>query len=204
MNEKRYTLVILLTVTIVILFYIRQSDNSLIQTTNSTSVTSLITKIREIKELRCATYQEELVLTKEKTQNIGDKNMGMVLTDLATQSKLFSNKIVLIIKGLTYASLDLSQLSEKDILIQNDTLFCHLPAFTVSETIINPSDIEIYNQKGDWSQNEINKIIIEAKDQMKQNAINNHLLERAQKNGEMQLSALLQVAGYSAIVFSYK
>lgn len=204
MNEKRYTLVIILTIAIVILYYFRQSNNSLTQTTNSTTVTSLITKVREIKELRCAAYQEELVITKEKTQTFGGNNVERILPNFAGESDLFANKIVLIIKGTAYAGIDLSKLSENDILVRNDSLFCHLPSYKIMETIVNPKDIEVYSQKGDWSQSEINTITIEAKKQINQNATKNHLLETARKSGEKQLGALLGTSGYSTIVFSYR
>ena len=124
MNEKRYTLVILLTVTIVILFYIRQSDNSLIQTTNSTSVTSLITKIREIKELQTASFIEERVIIKEKERGIPGLSNFLGLDKKET----FTDKIVIIVKGTANAGIDLSALSETDIFVRNDSLFCQLPS----------------------------------------------------------------------------
>lgn len=200
MNEKRYTLVILLTVTIVILFYIRQSDNSLIQTTNSTSVTSLITKIREIKELQTASFIEERVIIKEKERGIPGLSNFLGLDKKET----FTDKIVLIVKGTANAGIDLSALSETDIFVRNDSLFCQLPQYTILETIINPNEIEVYSESGDWSQNEINQIILEAKDSIKQNAIAQKIVETAKNNGEKQLANLFEVAGYSTIVFSYK
>ena len=200
MNEKRYTLVILLTVTIVILFYIRQSDNSLIQTTNSTSVTSLITKIREIKELQTASFIEERVIIKEKERGIPGLSNFLGLDKKET----FTDKIVIIVKGTANAGIDLSALSETDIFVRNDSLFCQLPQYTILETIINPNEIEVYSENGDWSQNEINQIILEAKDSIKQNAIAQKIVETAKNNGEKQLANLFEVAGYSTIVFSYK
>lgn len=200
MNEKRYTLVILLTVTIVILFYIRQSDNSLIQTTNSTSVTSLITKIREIKELQTASFIEERVIIKEKERGIPGLSNFLGLDKKET----FTDKIVIIVKGTANAGIDLSALSETDIFVRNDSLFCQLPQYTILETIINPNEIEVYSESGDWSQNEINQIILEAKDSIKQNAIAQKIVETAKNNGEKQLANLFEVAGYSTIVFSYK
>ena len=62
----------------------------------------------------------------------------------------------------------------------------------------------MYSESGDWSQNEMNQIILEAKDSIKQNAIAQKIVETAKNNGEKQLSDLLEVAGYSTIVFSYK
>lgn len=204
MNEKRYTLVIILTIAIVIFYYIRQTNHLSSPTDSSISISNMITKIQEIKELRCASYQDELVITKEKLQNVSGNNSGIILPNIVGKSNLFTNKIVLIIKGTTFASIDLSQLSKKDIFIQNDSLFCHLPAFSISETIINPNDIEIYSQKGDWSQIEINNIILEAKSEINKNAIQNKLIETAKKSGERQLSALFEVAGYTTIIFSYE
>ena len=62
----------------------------------------------------------------------------------------------------------------------------------------------MYSESGDWYQNEMNQIILEAKDSIKQNAISQKIIETAKNNGEKQLSDLLKVAGYSTIVFSYK
>lgn len=200
MNEKRYTLVILITFAIVILYYIRHT-NTLTPTTNPIATTSsMITKIREIKELQTASYIEERVIIKEKERGIPGLSNFLGLDKKVT----FTDKIVLIVKGTANAGIDLSALSETDIFVLNDSLFCQLPQYTILETIINPNEIEVYSESGDWSQNEINQIILEAKDSIKQNAITQKIIETAKNNGEKQLSDLLEVAGYSTIVFSYK
>lgn len=200
MNEKRYTLVILITFAIVILYYIRHT-NTLTPTTNPIATTSsMITKIREIKELRTASYIEERVIIKEKERGIPGLSNFLGLDKKVT----LSDKIVLIVKGTANAGIDLSTLSETDIFVRNDSLFCQLPQYSILETIINPNEIEVYSESGDWSQNEMNQIILEAKDSIKQNAISQKIIETAKNNGEKQLSDLLEVAGYSAIVFSYK
>ena len=200
MNEKRYTLVILITFAIVILYYIRHT-NTLTPTTNPIATTSsMITKIREIKELRTASYIEERVIIKEKERGIPGLSNFLGLDKKVT----LSDKIVLIVKGTANAGIDLSTLSETDIFVRNDSLFFQLPQYSILETIINPNEIEVYSESGDWSQNEMNQIILEAKDSIKQNAISQKIVETAKNNGEKQLSDLLEVAGYSTIVFSYK
>lgn len=200
MNEKRYTLVILITFAIVILYYIRHT-NTLTPTTNPIATTSsMITKIREIKELRTASYIEERVIIKEKEKGIPGLSNFLGLNKKVT----LSDKIVLIVKGTANAGIDLSTLSETDIFVRNDSLFFQLPQYSILETIINPNEIEVYSESGDWSQNEMNQIILEAKDSIKQNAISQKIVETAKNNGEKQLSDLLEVAGYSTIVFSYK
>ena len=200
MNEKRYTLVILITFAIVILYYIRHT-NTLTHTTNPIATTSsMITKIREIKELQTASFIEERVIIKEKERGIPGLSNFLGLDKKVT----LSDKIVLIVKGITNAGIDLSTLSETDIFVRNDSLFFQLPQYSILETIINPNEIEVYSESGDWSQNEMNQIILEAKDSIKQNAISQKIVETAKNNGEKQLSDLLEVAGYSTIVFSYK
>jgi hypothetical protein len=200
MNEKRYTLVILITFAIVILYYIRHT-NTLTPTTNPIATTSsMITKIREIKELQTASFIEERVIIKEKERGIPGLSNFLGLDKKVT----LSDKIVLIVKGITNAGIDLSTLSETDIFVRNDSLFFQLPQYSILETIINPNEIEVYSESGDWSQNEMNQIILEAKDSIKQNAISQKIIETAKNNGEKQLSDLLKVAGYSTIVFSYK
>jgi hypothetical protein len=160
----------------------------------------MITKIREIKELRTASYIEERVIIKEKEKVIPGLSNFLGLDKKVT----LSDKIVLIVKGITNAGIDLSTLSETDIFVRNDSLFFQLPQYSILETIINPNEIEVYSESGDWSQNEMNQIILEAKDSIKQNAISQKIIETAKNNGEKQLSDLLKVAGYSTIVFSYK
>jgi hypothetical protein len=160
----------------------------------------MITKIREIKELRTASYIEERFIIKEKERGIPGLSNFLGLDKKVT----LSDKIVLIVKGTANAGIDLSTLSETDIFVRNDSLFFQLPQYSILETIINPNEIEVYSESGDWSQNEMNQIILEAKDSIKQNAISQKIIETAKNNGEKQLSDLLKVAGYSTIVFSYK
>ena len=175
---------------------------------------NVVTQIKEISEFTTACYYEELVIQKEKysikeknaESSVWNKVKQMAGVDVGVQEQAepdstLDGRLVLIVKSKVRAGYDLSKVEENDIVFAGDTLSIKLPEPEIFDIIVNPSDWEIYYRKGDWADEEIRNIQSGAKDEIKQDAIDYGLLEKAVSSGKESLKSLFKTIGVSEVVF---
>ena len=174
---------------------------------------NVVTQIKEISEFTTACYYEELVIQKEK-YSVKEKNaessvwnkvkqmagVNVGEEEPAAPDSTLDGRLVLIVKSKVRAGYDLSKVEENDIVLAGDTLSIKLPEPEIFDIIVNPSDWEIYYRKGDWADDEIRNIQSGAKDEIKQDAIDYGLLEKAVSSGKESLKSLFKTIGVSEVI----
>lgn len=179
--------------------------------------TNLVTEIKKIAEFTTACFYEELVIQDikykytenkiyKKSDNWYKRQLGLdkQVIGIETDSTEIG-KIAIIAKGKIRAGLNFSKLTENDFEIRNDTLFATLPPAEIFDIIINPSDIEFFHRKGNYWDNEgIAELINRGKKMMFDHAMNENILEKANKYGIEKMSNILKTFGYKEAFVSIK
>ena len=62
-----------------------------------------------------------------------------------------NKSIVIIGKTVTHVGVDLQKLTTNDVRVAGDSVYLTLPPAQVLDVILNPSDVEIFIEKGSWS-----------------------------------------------------
>jgi len=109
--------------------------------------------------------------------------------------------IVFIVKTRVRAGYDFSKIGENDLTVSGDTLSIKLPEVKIFDIIANPSDWEIYDRTCAWEDSEIRAIQTNAKEGIKQDAIDYGILEKAASFGKESLSSLFKTFGFAEVVF---
>lgn len=179
--------------------------------------TNLVTEIKKIAEFTTACFYEELVIQDikykreehkiyKKSDNWYKRQLGLDKTVTGVQvDSTEIGKIAIIAKGKIRAGLNLSKLTENDFRVSNDTLYATLPQAEIFDIIINPSDIEFFHRKGNFWDNEgIAALVNQGKNTMYEHAMNENILEKANKYGVEKMSNILKTFGYKEVVVSIK
>ncbi|MBR4689952.1 MAG: DUF4230 domain-containing protein [Bacteroidales bacterium] len=148
---------------------------------------NIVTGIKKISEFNVITFYEELVL-KEK------KDTQVFFEQVST-----TNEIVIIAKGSVRVGFDLSKVKESDIVVMGDTLTVIVPSVEIFDIIVNPSDFEIFFEDGSWSHEEVTKIESNAKSRLKEDAINNNILNKANEIGIEKLVSFFRSFGFKIV-----
>ena len=160
---------------------------------------NVVTEIRKISEFTSACYYEEIVLVKKKTED--NKVLSSISPRLSklpiAQSK---SELVIIAKGKVRAGFDLSGLTENDIRIKSDTLVITLPKVTIFDVILNPSGFEVFIEEGTWTQREVRAIQNGAKDKIKNNALADGILNKANDYGQEKLINIFKALGFNEVI----
>ena len=123
----------------------------------------VITQIKNIAELQSTQMYVELVADSSITTSAGVANNALRNIGLITLPITETRKLVLIIKGKVIAGIDLKTLSEKDFLVNHDSVTLTLPPARYLDVITNPSDIEIFAETGEWTDEEVRAVKISAR-----------------------------------------
>jgi hypothetical protein len=153
----------------------------------------IIENVTPLAQLFSSTYYSEFPITEIKKT---DAFFGLTKTD---------NELILIAKGNCYAGTDLSKLSKDDIQI-TDSVSCtiSLPSAEFLDVVMNPTDFEIYKEDGEWSSEEVKKLKEKAKDEIKEMAIKDEVLKKADERSIQMFTDLLKSLGYKNVIVAIK
>ena len=179
---------------------------------------NVVSEINKIKELTTACFYEEIAIrevrydtiralkgsnntSEEGSSKIKDvfKKISGKITGTAAKVTRSTNEIVLIGKGKVRAGFDLAKINEKDIRIQNDTLFVTLPPVEVFDIIMNPTDFTTEYEDGKWSHELVRPIKEKAKKQLEKDAIECGLLDNAKESGVTKLTEMFKTFGFKTV-----
>lgn len=155
--------------------------------------TLILEKVKPIAQLFTTTYYTEFpcIETKETDAYFG----------LTTEKK----EIVLIAKGYCFAGTDLKKFT-KDDFIFNDSFSCtvNLPNSEILDIVMNPTDFITFSEKGAWTEIEIKEVKNKARVKLKECALNDSILEKANVRSIKQLTAFLYSLGYKNVDIKIK
>ena len=155
---------------------------------------TVVEEIKKIAEFTSACYYEEFVIQKSKP----------VTGNYVTKMLKTKPEVVIIAKGVVRAGVDLGKVGNEDIKVNNDTLSINLPKPEVFDVIINPSNYEIFSEEGDWTHDEISKIISDGKATLKKNALDEGIISKAGDHSQRKLESLFKNLGFNVVEIKVK
>jgi hypothetical protein len=100
------------------------------------------------------------------------------------------NRLILIAGGISYASTDLSRLNKDKIKITDSSCTVIIPSARISRTVVNPSDIKIFKEEGDWTLQQVQKIKEIAARKLEEKAEKTDLIQRANNKSTLLFTNL--------------
>lgn len=129
----------------------------------------------------------------------------ILVTKIHKSSSWFGgeDKLIMIAKGKCFAGTNLSKLKAEDIRIIPDSAFCEItiPKAEILETIINPTDFQIYKAEGYWEDNykATQAVKAEAVKQLEKMAFASGILEKANQKSEKLMTDFMKSIGFKTI-----
>jgi len=154
---------------------------------------NIVENIRKIGQFTSMHYFASTVVAEKKDDSFSKSYLGKMIN---SSSK---DEIVIIAKGVANAGFDLQKVSEKDIVVSGDTISIVLPSVEVFEVIINPSDVEVFQERGKWSHDQISTISAKAKDNILKEAEDKGLLKKASDSGVTELKEIFKMLGFAVV-----
>jgi len=161
----------------------------------------LIKEIKEMAQMITITAYDEVVADsiKGSTYDVVKALTGISATPFSPPM----DRLVIIAKGRVMAGTDLLAIEETDIFTEDDSVSLKLPRARILEVVINPSDISTFTETGDWSNDAVTMVKIEARIKMEQRARDKNILTLAENRSKLLMENFLKTAGFNRVYIYY-
>jgi len=161
----------------------------------------LIKEIKEMAQMITITAYDEVVADsiKGSTYDVVKALTGISATPFSPPM----DRLVIIAKGRVMAGTDLLAIEETDIFTEDDSVSLKLPRARILEVVINPSDISTFTETGDWSNDAVTMVKIEARIKMEHRARDKNILTLAENRSKLLMENFLKTAGFEKVNVYY-
>lgn len=160
-----------------------------------------IESIKTIAEIATVSYKDEVVMDSiefyRSKKSIYDPREWMRIYDRNVKRRL-----TLIVKGEVKYGIDITD-NNYELRSNEDSTWLKLPSPKILDIIISPNRTEIFQETGKWQDTERKRLEVLAKIELKENAENLHLREKAKLNLERLFKTLLDPDKEIIITFDY-
>ena len=109
------------------------------------------------------------------------------------------NRLVLVCKGKVIAGTNLAGMEPSDIFREKDSVSLGLPPAIILDIIINPSDVETFIETGEWSAAAFEKVKIKAGEKMRDRALSEDILGKANARARLLMDNFLRQSGFTKV-----
>ena len=160
---------------------------------------TIVKDIQPLAQLVTLSAYNEIVV--DSVVNLPGVTVIQPLMPLIVPHMSSLNKAIVIIgKTVAHVGVDLRKITANDIRLSSDTVHLTLPPAQVLDVILNPSDVEIFIEKGSWSAETItglkNRITALAVEQ----AVQKGLVEQSQRKIVEILTRFFEATGRKLVV----
>ncbi len=152
----------------------------------------LIKQINDLAQLVTISFYDEIVMDSSKPKNLPSFPGLRPVPD----------HIVLLARGKVLAGTDLKKIDSSNIFVLGDSIHISLPPAEILNTIINPSNFEVFDETGKWSSGEVLQIKQRMFIKLKQRAIENNVLPKATERSKQILERFLRGLAFNKVTFS--
>ncbi len=161
----------------------------------------LIHEINALAQLMTVTYSDEIVMDTVKL-GIGIPSLVPIIGGSILAPAL--DKLVIIGRGKVIAGTDLKKIQERDIIQTGDSIHISLPSSTILETILNPSDFEIFIEKGKWKEAAVVALKVNIRNELNNRALNENILQQSDDRSKMIIESLLKSTGFKKVEIQFR
>ena len=151
---------------------------------------TVIRQVQSLSRLETASYTIEKVITAES----GEGPLGF----------LFRDKLLLIAQGQVIAGVDLGRMNPDDVRIAGDTVYVVLPAAEIFVAALDNDETYVYDRQTAVLGQQVDLETLarqQAEEEILNAALEDGILDMAQKNAEAAVGGLIRALGFEDVVF---
>lgn len=151
---------------------------------------TIIRQVESLSRLETASYSIEKVITAES----GEGAFGF----------LFRDRLLLVAQGQVIAGVDLSRMGVEDVQVVGDSVYVTMPAAEIFVATLDNDGTFVYDRQTGVLGQQVDLETLarqEAEDAILQAALEDGILDMAQRNGQAYMDGLLRGLGFGEIVF---
>jgi Protein of unknown function (DUF4230) len=108
-------------------------------------------------------------------------------------------KIILIGKGTILAGVNLAKITAANVFVQKDSVSLMLPKVEIFQIILNPSGFEVFEESGNWTDEEVKAVKIKLRHKLVVKALQQNILQKASARAILIMESFLRAAGFKKV-----
>jgi hypothetical protein len=149
---------------------------------------TILKEVKNMSQLLTVCHYDEITVDSIEAKS------GSLLKIFTVQRKL-----VLIVKGKTYAGFDLSHINEQSLTATDSSVQLTISKPKIIDVIVNPSTVETFIEKGTWSVYARTALLQEAQTTLTNRAISSGILARSEKEGVKVFTQFFKSLGFKKV-----
>lgn len=161
----------------------------------------IIEESKNIAQLFSAVYYAEVVIDTTKLIVETKTDLTASLTSFGSVEYKDSTvtEIAIIGHGNCYAGNDLKKLQPEDIVFNDSVCTIKVPTAEIFNTVINPSEFDIFIDDGNWSPEDVQIFKQMAVKKIEDSALKSGIIEKANKRTKKLLHDFIQSLGFKKV-----
>lgn len=150
-----------------------------------------IESIKTIAEISTVSYKDEVVIDSiERYKDFGSLSEDFLTIPYAAYNRYIKRRLTLIVSGHVIYGVDLTN-GNYSINQNEDTIWINLPKAKILDVVVRPSETEVFEEIGTWPKDITRKMLSKAKSQLRQNAEQLNLAQKAEQNAKRLFEQLI-------------
>lgn len=161
----------------------------------------ILKEINTLAQLITVTFTDEIVMD---TAKIGNSLPSLLPTGIGTMLVPGIDRLVMIGRGKVLAGTDLKNIRNEDIQVTGDSIHVILPHAEILQAIMNPSDIETFEESGTWDDDAATALKIKIRNEVTRRAIQQNILQQADERCNNIIETFLKNTGFKKVEIEFK
>ena len=161
---------------------------------------TIVKEIKPLAQLITVSAYDEIVVDSSVSMARRANFFQPLLPMVIPPGKFLDKVIVIIGKTVTHVGIDMEKIRAGDIHTTEDSIYISLPKAEILDIILNPSDVEIFIEKGDWDNATITKLKNQIDSIAEQHAIQKGLLFESEKKAVEIMTRFFAVSGKKVVI----
>jgi hypothetical protein len=164
-----------------------------------------VQEIKALAQLVTVSAYDELVADTSRTLLPEIFRVPSILPPVVLpRSVLGERKLVIVGKTTTHAGINMARISEQDVQVVKDSIHITLPKAVVLDVLLNPSDVDIFIEEGQWD----NEAIVQLKNKIRRLAaakvVQKGLLVQSEQKARTVFSDFFRAAGFEKVQIDFR
>lgn len=161
----------------------------------------ILKEINTLAQLITVTFTDEIVMD---TAKIGNSLPSLLPTGIGTLLVPGIDRLVMIGRGKVLAGTNLKNIRNEDIQVTGDSIHVILPHAEILQAIMNPSDIETFEESGTWDDAAATALKIKIRNEITQRALQQNILQQADERCSNIIETFLKNTGFKKVEIEVK
>jgi hypothetical protein len=159
----------------------------------------LIKEIKSIAQLVTMTAYDEVVVDSIIVTGVSSVVNSINRLSPVPMFPSIETRLVIIARGKVLAGTDLKTLQKENFTIKEDTVTLRLPRAIIFDAIVNPSDFEVFEEKGKWTDQGVTAVKMKARQKIIERALQKNILGKANDKAKLVMENFLRSSGYKVV-----